>query len=56
MAQVLGKLTAGSLDGDNAGLDVDLNTFGNDKFVVLVNVLQEGRKIIYEINCLVKLK
>jgi hypothetical protein len=39
MTQVLGELTAGSLDGNNARLDVDLNTLGNEKLVVLVDVL-----------------
>jgi hypothetical protein len=39
MAQVLGEFTAGSLDGDNARLDGDINTLGNDELVVLVNVL-----------------
>jgi hypothetical protein len=43
VAQVLGKLAAGALDGDNAGLDVNFNTLGNDELVVLVNVLQEKR-------------
>jgi hypothetical protein len=39
VTQVLGELTAGSLDGNNARLDVDLNTLGNEKLVVLVDVL-----------------
>jgi hypothetical protein len=39
VTQVLGEFTAGSLDGDNARLDGDINTLGNDELVVLVNVL-----------------
>jgi hypothetical protein len=42
VTQVLGELTAGSLDGNNARLDVDLNTLGNEKLVVLVDVLKVG--------------
>jgi len=39
MTEVLGEFTARSLDGDNAGLDGDINVLGDDELVVLVDVL-----------------
>lgn len=40
VAKVLGQFAAGTLDGDNTGLDVNSNTLGDDEFVVLADILQ----------------